>query len=258
VAVRRAAAIFGVAVAPLLSGQNVAKLAGDVREVARERRDGCRQLVAGLQRAGEPERLGVDLRGANRSRNAAAGLTLVEQVLAAEGRGLATALAKAQVPTSEHALGISLKKASDLAAVLEAAEWGILHAACELPDARAEEGRAIRAMLALAFEADELATALGSSLKTAQAEAITLIRRVPPPQPPSVVGPPVAVGPDPVVADPAPPVGTSRRFVGAGTAADVTPAEASAELDKIRDAMKQSRECRLTLSWRVDRVEARR
>jgi hypothetical protein len=256
VAVRRAAAIFGVTVAPLLSGQNVAKLAGEVREVARERRDGCRQLVAGLQRASEAERLGVDLRGANRSRNAAAGLALVEQVLAAEGRGLVTVLAKAQVPTSEHALGISLKKASDLAAVLEAAEWGILHAACELPDARAEEGRAITARLARSFEADELATALGSALKTAQAEAVTLIRRVPPPS--LIAVPPAGVGPGSVAVDPALVAGSSRQVVAEGAVADVTPAQASSELDKIREAMKQSGECRLTLLWRVERVEERR
>jgi len=46
--------------------------------------------------------------------------------------------------------------------------------------------------------------------------------------------------------------------VAEGAVADVTPAQASSELDKIREAMKQSGECRLTLSWRVQRVEERR
>ena len=66
VAVRRAAAIFGVTVAPLLSRQNVAKVAS-----ANWRASGVtsRQLVIGLQRAAEPERLGGP-QGFERDRNA--------------------------------------------------------------------------------------------------------------------------------------------------------------------------------------------
>lgn len=233
VAVQRASSIFGAAPSPLLNGQNVAKLASDVREEAAKYRDATRRLRSQLDIAGN--RLGQPADRTTRGSTAAAAAALLDRVTSAEGQHVVTALAKASVPSTEAALGTSLKKAADVVAAIENTQWGILDAACELPDDRAGEGRAIKAALADAFANDELASSLPQALKEAQARAVVLIRRPPPP----------------TVAPPPP----GRTRVAGGQRADVGASDAAPLLQQIESEIAGHPDRRLTISWQIDRVE---
>jgi hypothetical protein len=138
-------------------------------------------------------------------------------------------------------MGTSLKKASEIASALENTQWGILEAACELPDDRATEGRAVKQGLAEAFANDELATALGDAVKEAQARAVLLIRRPP-------------IDPRPPSADPKP----GRRRVIEDARKDLAMSEALPVLDGIKQDLQADESRRLTISWSIDAEERKR
>ena len=238
-AIQRAAAIFGVADSPLLNGQNVAKLAADVRALAARDRDACRKLRLQLKAAGD--RLTRPSDQTNRGKTADAVSSLVDQIVAAEGQGVVAALARATVPTTASAMGTSLKKAAEIASAIENTQWGILDAACELPDERATEGRTVKQGLGEAFANDELATAFADAVKEAQAKAVLLIRRpVTGPQPPSP-------GPKP-----------GRKSVIEDARKDLAVAEALPVLERIKEDLKAGDDRRLTISWSIDVEERKR
>src|SRR5262249_20782335 len=112
--------------------------------------------------------------------------------------------------------------------------WNLFEAVGRFDDERREAGRAIRARVAEALEADELALPLAQALRGAQDDAVRLLA--------------------PPAAETTPPAGPSRaerwREIQAETR--VPPAEGSASLRKYLESLNQRQRERVRVSWRVE------
>ncbi|HJT78464.1 MAG TPA: phage resistance protein, partial [Gemmataceae bacterium] len=170
-AVQRANSFFGITVSPLRKAGNVSSLTSQAKGKVGEHRAGCQAYARRLKE--RLDRLGIT--GAPRLKTAQAVQALVDKLHAAEGDAVVSALASAEVATSEAAMGTALVNAGDLAATLDAFNWEILDAVGRLTDERregaAEVGRIVREALA----ADEQAVPLAPALKEAQSKAVRLL-----------------------------------------------------------------------------------
>jgi hypothetical protein len=177
----RAAAVFGVTASPLLNASNVSKLIGDIQAEIAARKDGCGQLSVRLKQVA-PQLAEAGTTPA-RIRTAQVVKTLVDALAQSEGDAFVTALAQGEVASSERAMGASFKKAGDVLESLSRVNWELLEAVLRLADDRKQAAQAIWTALRRAFQADELAVALGPALAEAQSRAVKLLADVPKTQP---------------------------------------------------------------------------
>jgi hypothetical protein len=177
----RADAIFGVPTSPLLNASNVSKLIGDIQALITAGKESCGQLLVRLKQTAPqlasagttPARIGT----------AQAVKVLVDTLAEVQGDAFLNALASAEVASTEQAMGTSFKKAGDVLESLARASWELLEAVLRLTDERAQAAQGIWTALRRAFQADELAVALGPALTEAQSRAVKLLADVPNPQP---------------------------------------------------------------------------
>lgn len=177
----RASAIFGVTASPLLNASNVSKLIGDIQKEITTRKEPCGQLVARLRQL--VPQLAEPGSTPQRVRTAQAAQTLVNALGQADGEAFLTALIQADVASSEQAVGASFKKAGDVVDSLGRVKWEILEAVLKLDDERQTAAQAIWTSAKQAFQADELAIALGPALSDAESRAVRLLADMPKPKP---------------------------------------------------------------------------
>jgi hypothetical protein len=134
--------------------------------------------------------LRVEPASADRGRTAQATFGLLAAILGADKEGIVDAIASAHISTSETAMGQCMKKAPELAAALENAQWGLFDAIGSLPEAHRTRAEGIVDSLKTALAHDEHVTPLAPSLKKAQSDALALLaeaaRKPEPPLPPVV------------------------------------------------------------------------
>ena len=167
-------------------------LSADVKKIADQDRRACdtyRQKLHDRMTC-----MGLAPEGTDRMKTALATQKLVGLVSAAEPANVVALLARAEVATTEAAMGECRSKAAELEGNLETAGWEIFEAIGKLDDERKATAEAILADVRQALAADEHVTALAPALKGTHARAVRLLTKVvPPPQPPVV--PPVAPPP---------------------------------------------------------------
>jgi len=177
----RAAAVFGVTASPLLNASNVSKLIGDIQAEIAARKDTCGQLLVRLRQVG-PQLAEAGTTPA-RIRTAQAVKALVDALAQSEGDAFLNALAQGEVASSEQAMGASFKKAGDMLESISRVNWELLEAVLRLTDDRKQAAQAIWITLRQAFQADELAVALGPALTEAQSRSVKLLADLPKTQP---------------------------------------------------------------------------
>jgi hypothetical protein len=164
--------------------------------------------------------------------------TLVERITAAEPEGVIDVLATVPGETSDPAMGRSVSQASALVGALTSTAWNLFDAVGRLSDDRHAAGQAIRARVAEALEADELAAPLAAALKGAQDDAVRLLAPPPPDMPPIVT--PTDV----------PPRGERWREIRAKN--QLTSANAIQTLRDYLDSLNKPQRDRVRVSWRVE------
>jgi hypothetical protein len=192
-AVERAGTVLGVAVSPLRSATNLARLVEQVQAEAGKHRDAIERYDQALVR--HLKDVGVEEAGSDRLRTARASHAFVVAVLGARGDGLVRTIAQASVATSETAMGECIRKARDLYSRLETTQWDLFEAIGRL-DAEpfASQANEILERVRDALRRDEHAVQLAGTLTSAQREAVSLLQRAatrpqPPPPPTPPVGP---------------------------------------------------------------------
>jgi hypothetical protein len=229
-AVQRAGSILGVSVSPLRKAGNVAALASQTRSKVGEHRPGCQSYARRLK-----ERLDrLAITGVPRLKTAQAVLALVDRLHAAEGDGVVTAAASAEVATSEAAMGTVFEKAGELAAILETFNWEILDAVARLTDERRTEAAEVSRIVREALAADEQAVPLAPALKEAQSKAVRLLTERPSPPPP-----------------PPPPPPSPGKGVQVGSRENVSLADAQQQLAKLKKELSAGKAVTVTLSWQI-------
>lgn len=177
----RAAAVFGITSSPLLNASNVSKLIGDIQGEITGRKQHCDQLVVKLRQVA-PQLAEAGSTPA-RLKTAQAAQSLVNSLSQTEGEAFLKALIQADVASSEQAVGASFKKAADVVDALGRVKWELLEAVLKLDDERRPAAQAIWSSIKQAFQADELAIALGPVLSDAESRAVRLLADVPKPKP---------------------------------------------------------------------------
>jgi hypothetical protein len=186
-AVQRAAAIWGLTPAPLLTATNVAKFAAEVKATADQHRQAADRLCAGLRQ--HLQRLGIDIQTSARLQTAQAALALVRGIVGSSKDDVVSVIAGAHVATSVAAMGESLKKAEEMPAVLENTPWELFEKIAQLPRERAPEAQSIIDRVKDALTRDEHVVELKRALKEAQSAALDLLTSLvdaTPPKPPPV------------------------------------------------------------------------
>ena len=157
-------------------------------------------------------------------------------------------LAAAEVPTSDVAMGESLKGARELADALAPDRWAIFEKLAGLPEPYRERARRIAAELDDALRFDEHVTPLADTLRRSQSEALDLLAeaataaapdtsRPPGPHPPEPPEPPESAP------GPARGIRTGRRSVAATRVRDV--------FTEIEAAVRETGANRVDVDWKV-------
>ena len=249
-AVKRAGSIFGVAGHKLLSAGNVANLSAEVKKIADQARRPCdtyRQKLHDRMTC-----MGLTPDTTNRMKTALATQKLMGLVSAAEAANVVGLLARAEVATTEAAMGECRSKAAELEGNLETAGWDIFEAIGKLDDERKVAAAEILADVRKALAADEHVTALAPALKGAHASAVRLLTKpVPPPPKPPVVLPPVDLPPPPTPPV-TPPQPQGKKIVGQGAKQDLALADARQVLTDLGGQVKPGQTARVNLNWVIE------
>jgi hypothetical protein len=252
----RGAAIFGVKASPLLNATNLAKFIADVRKIAEPAKTNCDKLVERLQRlTASPLFAEMPAQTASsRLKTARATKDLIGALLRASDSQFVETLARAEIVTTEAAMGTSLKSASEVLATLEQADgdWQIFEALLTMNDHRQPAVQNILELLRTAFHSDELAVRLNSTMRDAKGRATRLLIEQPKPQP---TPPEPAV--TPVTPQPATPISIpvapqeSGKILAGETVTDLTEKELEQVWARMIEKLKSDPDARLRLTWEV-------
>ena len=170
----RAGHLFGVTATPLVSAASVAKFSTDVRAVVEECKEGGLALVESLDGVwATRKQLGAD---APRLVSAKAARQLGETVSGSADSKLVEAIATWDNPTSDAAVGTSLKKADDVSQTIRRINWDVLETAAQLGGQQREAAETLVIEINQALQADEHVVALGPKLKSIEQSALRLIQ----------------------------------------------------------------------------------
>jgi len=203
----RAGHLFGVTATPLVSAASVAKFSTDVRAVIADCKDSGLALVKALEGIWATRKgLSSD---APRLVSAKAAGQLIETMCDAGDSILVATVATWDNPTTDAAVGTSLKKADDVSQTLRRTNWEVLETAAQLGGQHEEPAAALVREIDQALQADEHAVALGPKLKSIEQTALRLIRdalKKPEPEKPDEgdKGDKKGPGPDDVIIDTTP------------------------------------------------------
>ncbi len=251
-AVQRAGSIFGVAGHRLLSAGNVGSLSSEVKDRADKAKRACESYALKLR-----DRLactGVPPEETDRMKTSRATQKLVGLVTAAEPPNVVGLLARAEIATSEAAMGECIAKAAELEGNLETAGWEVFEAIGKLEDERKTTAVEILTEVRQALAADEHVTALAPALKGAHARAVRLLTRpvAPPPTPAPPIYPPKPPVQPPVQPPVKPPVSKGKRVIDEGAEQNLPLSAARQVLDDLEGRIKPSQTARINVSWVVE------
>mgnify|MGYP000424548062 CR=1 FL=1 len=242
-ALTRAANIFGVAGLKLLNASNVNTLATECRKKANDARKACQTYVKQLRQ--RMSALKMDADNTDRMQTATATQTLVDQIATGDVGAVVELLAKAQIATSETAMGECVAKAAELEGNLDTAGWQTFELVRKLPDEHQPTATKILSELEDALSSDEHAIELATALKSSQAQAMRLLEKLvevkPDPKPP-VVPPPVKK--------------KEKRVVEEDSRQDLTVADAEELLSRLKDKLQADRSARINVSWIIEEGDA--
>lgn len=244
VAVKRAGSIFGVAGSRLLSASNVGTLSAELKKKAEQVRRACQTYCQRLQE--RMRCLELVPENTDRVKTAVATLAIVEKLYAAEPASVIGLLAKAEIATSEAAMGECAGKAAELEGNLGTAGWDIFEAIGKLTDDRKAAAEAILAEVRQALSSDEHVVPLAPALTGAQARAVRLLTK---PVEPPPVAPPVTPPAKPPVQ---PPVTPGKRVVNQGAKQDLSTAAAKELLTSLDKQVKAGQTARISVSWVIE------
>lgn len=239
-AVRRGAVIFGVTASPLLNAANLARFVADVKKKAEEVKPSCDSLMEGIRQL-QP---GLSEPGteATRFQTARATKLLVDAVVKAPDDKVVEIIAKAQVASSEEAMGTHLKKAGALVEALSHVKWDLLEGVRKLTDHRQQAAEAIWENVKATFQKDEYAVALAPMLREAEKRAVKLLTDIPEPvSPPATPQPPV----------PEKPKQPSYKVIARGVREGLTETELDELVEEIRSGLNTDAAARLNITWGV-------
>ncbi|MFI5456744.1 MAG: hypothetical protein ACHRXM_14960 [Isosphaerales bacterium] len=226
-AVQRSGSIFGVAVSPLRKVSNLSALTTKVKGRAG---DGRTTSLTYCQRIRDRlEKLGLGVSGSARLSTATATLRLIEGIHLSSDDGVVGVLARAEVATSESAMGECLNQAGTLAGVLDATGWELFETIARLSDDRKPAADAIRSLVAETLRSDEQAKPLGAALKEAQSKALKLLTS---PQPP--------------------PPKLGRKLVDQGSEVFLGVSQAKEKLNQLDKLAVNGRHISITINWRIE------
>ncbi len=176
----RASAIFGIPPRPLLNAANVRELAVQLTERVESHRAGAADVRRRLE--SHAQQLGLE-DTADRLRTSRAADDLLARLAGASGSAVEAvqALATADVPTTEQALGKSIAQSQQVASALSGVQWKLIDALDGVQGADAESARQAKGALALAACADEFVTPLAEVLRDAEGQAIAILTLTTPP-----------------------------------------------------------------------------
>jgi hypothetical protein len=250
----RAATLFGLAPSELRKGATIERLAGEVLKKV----EAARPAVASLAAALRPQMTNYGLAADTTPRMTT--LRSVSALVAAltasrDPHLVVSALAGADLRTSEAAVAQALAGAGDLQGYLTGVQWDALKAAAELKDHRRTAGEAIHRKVAEALEADEHVIALGASLQQAQDRAWRLLAAAPPHAEPQPVAAPIGRDPVPApVVSPQPQLRLGDVIVDERAMADLHTDQAVGLLDELRRRVESEPTATLTISWRLTKA----
>jgi hypothetical protein len=232
VAVRRAHDIFGIPASALLNAANVAQLVGALREKAQGARANAHALVERLTAVQRD--FGLDAAQTRRGRTANSLQRLLERITAAEPEAVIEVFATMPGDTSDPAMGRSVSQSSAVVGALTSTAWNLFEAVERLGDDRHVAGQAIRARVADALEADELAAPLAVALKGAQEDAVRLLAPPAPDMPTTGVHP------------------RGERWREIHAKSQLASAQAIATLREYLESLNTTQRDRVRVSWRVE------
>lgn len=253
-ALQRASSLFGLTLGQTLNAANVGKLVDEVKQKAAEKRDAVTRLVVQVRdRAG---RYAAGATGA-RQQTAESAQALLAVVASAAESELVSALASADLQTSEAAVGRALGQAKLCADALEAGSyWQLFDVVLKLNDSRSEAAQVIGRRLAEVLTSDEHVLALKGRLDELHRDAMGLLAAATPASTTATgqdivstrgVHVPAPITIPPVAANLAPEVVAEKQQL------HLTGAEAVAALDELKSRVTSERDLELTLSWRLQR-----
>ena len=245
-AVKRAGSVFGVAGNRLLSAGNVSTLSVEVKKKADQVRRPCETYRQKLHdRMGC---MGLAPEATDRMKTALATQKIVGLASAAESANVIGLLARADVATSEAAMGECVGKAAELEGNLETAGWEIFEAIGKLDDQRKATATEILAEVRQALAADEHVTALAPALKGTHARAVRLLTKQVPPivvKPPEIPTP----GKAPLIDTP---LRKGKTIVGQGAKQNLPLADARQVLADLNGQIKPGQTTRVNVSWVIE------
>ena len=267
-AVRRAAALFGLTLAQTLNASNVGRLVDDVRQAATQRREAVGRLVANLRDRSVRYAGGA---GGARQQTAESAQALLAALGQADDAALVTTLASTTLQTSEPAVARALGQAQVCADALGNGRWSLFDAMRDLQDHRKPSATALMARLAEMLASDEHVVPLKARLDELERDAMRLLTApVPAPAPVATPAPPPGSAPAPILpgvvnAMPTPaPVSlpvvspdTETQWVDEKQQLHLSGDAAAAALDDLKARLARDRDLELTLSWRLQRKGTR-
>ena len=183
-AVELANTVFGIEASPLMNAQNVAELAQSLRRGTGEHREAVGALADSLKMRLDTR--GIHTADTDRFRTADATLSLLSALDRAEDDAVVQTLARADVQTSDVAMGQCLRSAREVAGALASNEWNVCDSTGGLAEPYRERAREIATDLDDALRRDEHAMSLVEVLPKCHDRALKLLTTAaaPPPSPP--------------------------------------------------------------------------
>lgn len=175
-ALERAASVFGFAGSRLLSSGNIHTLASECKKRASDAKKACGSYSTRLR--DRITELGLDPEGSNRFMTATAANRLVDKIAGSDAGSVISALADADIATSEAAMGECISRAAELDAGLQAAGWQTFELVRKLPDEHQATASKIASDLKTALASDEHVIELSQTLKSAQAASMRLLEKL--------------------------------------------------------------------------------
>jgi hypothetical protein len=261
-ALKRAALLFGQVPPKVLNAANVGQLAGQLHADAQARRPALRELRDALRAQLAVFGIGSE---APRLATLASALQLLDSLLEREEVGRISALADAELHSSEAAVARVLGSVDELLKRVRNAPWSLFQSLKAIRDARAGRAQQVLTQLAEALRHDEHVQSLKDALARLEPQALEVLSS-PGAEPAPVVVAPISGGsgsgvvptvtgggrqPEPEPALPVRPV--TDTLIDSGERRDLSTEQALAELEQLKSRLEADREVQLTLSWQLQR-----
>lgn len=239
----RAGALFGLKPGEVRKGATLSSLAAELLEKATSKR----ALLVDFQKELWPHaaKFSVALTAPRFTTMRSAQSLLADLAGAATPLARIEALAKADLETSEAAVGRLLAALTELREAVISADWNIIEAGTGLADQRKGAAEGLRARLFEVLDADEHAVQLKPVLRDLQNRASRLLAEAPPLSPPA---PPL----DP----PPPPPPSGEEVLDERREVVLDAPAATAAIDELRGRLAATPGARLTIAWRLTRPKA--